>query len=174
MTTTRPNPLRYVAWLLALLAGTIMLGALTVDAHAALDDLTASVFARVGSILGFEITAAAEIIHLGKDQMQVAFGCNGVLAYCVLLSATLPFPCDIKSKCLMLLLGIPYIFIINQMRLILLAIIMVFLNDKSQFDFYHAGVGQPFAMMLVLLYFVGWLHWGRPKLQDSAAQPTPS
>jgi exosortase/archaeosortase family protein len=172
MTTTRPNPLRYVAWLLALLAGSIALGALTVDAHAAIDDLTASVFAGIGSLLGFDISAEAEIILLGEDEMRVAFGCNGVLAYCVLLSATLPFPCDPKSKFLMLLFGLPYIFVINQLRLVLLAVIMVILTDKSQFDFYHAGVGQPFAMMLVFLYFVAWLHWGRPKLQG-APPPEP-
>lgn len=174
MTPSRPNPILYVAWLLGLLAGSIMLGALTVDAHALIDDMTASVFATIGGILGFDISAEAEIIHLGKNEMKVAFGCNGVLAYCVLLSATLPFPCDTKSKCLMLVLGIPYIFIINQLRLVLLALIMVMLKDKGQFDFYHAGVGQPFAMMLVFLYFVGWLHWGRPKLQDPPAEPTPS
>jgi exosortase/archaeosortase family protein len=174
MTTTRPNPLRYVDWLLALLAGSIMLGALTVDVHAGLDDLRASVFAGITSMLGFDISAKAEIIQLGEEQMQVAFGCNGVLAYCVLLSATLPFPCDVKSKFLMLAIGIPYIFIINQLRLVLLAVIMTTLSDKSQFDFYHAGVGQPFAMMLVFLYFAGWLHWGRPKLQGSTDEPASS
>ena len=172
MKMTRPNPLRYVAWLLGLLAASIAMGALTVDAHAAIDDMTAAVFAGLASMLGFDISAEAEMIHLGTDQMRVAFGCNGVLAYCVLLSATLPFPCDTKSKGLMLLIGIPYIFVINQLRLVLLAVIMVALTDKSQFDFYHAGIGQPFAMALVFMYFVGWLHWGRPKLK-AQTEPEP-
>lgn len=173
MSDARPekiDPLRYVAWLLALLAGTIWLSAVTVNAHVGWNEITGRVFAGILGMFVPDISTGGQIVRVGMEQMKIAFGCNGILAFCVLVSAALPFPCCWRQKALVLLAGLLYVFVINQLRLLLLAALLLHIPDKSQFDLFHAGIGQPFAMLMIFLFFIGWLHFCKP-LAVQAAPP---
>ncbi len=48
--------------------------------------------------------------------IAIGYGCDGALAYLILASAVLPFPCSWKAKLIGLSGGLLFVFIINQMR----------------------------------------------------------
>ena len=88
--------------------------------------------------------------------INIVDGCNGVFATAILLSGIVAYPSKAKAKIIGILIGIPAIFIINQLR-----VISLFYLGKSHptvFEEVHIYVWQP--IIIIFAIFV-WDSWAR-------------
>ena len=88
--------------------------------------------------------------------IAIGYGCDGALAYLILASAVLPFPCSWKAKLIGLSGGLLFVFIINQMRVAGLVVALYIVKDYNDFSFYHTVVGQIFAIVMVFIFWNFW------------------
>jgi exosortase H (IPTLxxWG-CTERM-specific) len=96
--------------------------------------------------------------HLSSSDygINVVYGCNGAFATAILLSGIIAYPSRIKEKLTGVLIGIPAIFAINQIR-----VISLFLLGRSHPDVFeevHVYVWQP--IIIIFAIFV-WDFWAR-------------
>ena len=89
-------------------------------------------------------------------QFIVGYGCDGLLAFLILVSAILPFPCHWKSKLVGLAGGIIFVFLMNQARLAGLAAALFLVKEAEDFSFYHTSVGQGFGIVMIFFF---WMYW---------------
>ena len=125
-----------------------------------IDEGTAVAFQRLWSVFGFDIHVAdiSISIRIGDEirNILVGFGCDGVEAYVILVSAILPFPCPLLVKAGGLLAGLVFVFMINQIRLMGLILVLFVLRDPTNFAFYHTVIGQIFALVMIYLFWSAW------------------
>ncbi len=124
------------------------------------DQFTATSFAAIMSLFGMDCKSQGILLTLQLGgtykSILVGYGCDGVQAYLILISAILPFPCSLRQKFLGLLNGLIFVFVINQIRLLGLILILYVIKDAEDFAFYHTGVGQVYALVLIFIY---WSYW---------------
>lgn len=127
----------------------------------AVDLVTAHILTFLLRLLGAEVTAYGRTLSLtygGRvHSMLIGYGCDGVLAYLMLASAILPFPTSWRKRWIGLGAGLAYVVVINQVRLLGLTAVLVFMNDPSKFDFYHLAVGQVFVLVLLFVFLDQWI-----------------
>lgn len=106
----------------------------------------------------FGAWTSASGTHLSSSDygINVVYGCNGAFATAILLSGIIAYPSRIKEKLMGVLIGIPAIFAINQVR-----VISLFLLGRSYPDVFeeaHVYVWQP--IIIIFAIFV-WDFWAR-------------
>ncbi|MGB8657580.1 MAG: exosortase H [Candidatus Zixiibacteriota bacterium] len=100
--------------------------------------------------------------------INVVYGCNGVFATAILLSGIIAYPSRIKQKLIGILIGIPAIFAINQVR-----VISLFLLGRKYPDIFeevHVYVWQPIVIIFAILV---WDFWARNFVKKDKIQKSP-
>ena len=138
-----------------------------------IDKLTAQVFAFLTSVFGLDVRLN-DVVLLVTFQgvvknIAIGYGCDGVLAYLILASAVLPFPCSWRAKLIGLSGGLLFVFIINQVRVAGLVIALFVIEDYNDFSFYHTVVGQIFAIVMV---FIFWNFWAARTIRNNPYSKT--
>jgi len=105
--------------------------------------------------------------HLSSSDygINVVYGCNGAFATAILLSGIIAYPSRIREKLVGVLIGIPAIFAINQVR-----VISLFLLGRSHPDVFeeaHVYVWQP--IIIIFAIFV-WDFWARNFVRKGKVQ----
>ncbi len=125
-----------------------------------IDVFTADAFAWIGRSCGVNVAVDGTFVTIVVDDVtksfRIGFGCDGVLAYLILASTIIPFPCRRSLRLQALLAGLIFIFVINQVRLAGLAAVLFALDDPERFGFYHTFVGQVFAIMMIFFFWSRW------------------
>ncbi len=108
--------------------------------------------------------------HLSSSDfgINVVYGCNGAFATAILLSGIIAYPSRMREKLMGVLVGIPAIFAINQLR-----VISLFLLGRSQpgvFEEVHVYVWQP--IIIIFAIFV-WDFWARNFVRKDKVQKDP-
>lgn len=100
--------------------------------------------------------------HLSSKDfgINIAGGCNGVFATAILLAGVIAYPSRIREKFVGILIGIPAIFIINQLRVI--SLFYLGRSHPTVFEEVHVYVWQP--IIIVFAIFV-WDFWARNFVQ---------
>jgi len=114
-------------------------------AAALINRLTPSVHAR-------SINTA---IHSPGGGINVINGCEGVEALLLLIAAFLVAPIRWRSRVCGLLCGLPFVFIVNQMRI--LTLFYAHRGTPALFDFLHGTVTPVVVILLVCGYYYAWL-----------------
>jgi exosortase H (IPTLxxWG-CTERM-specific) len=123
---------------------------------------------KILNIFGSWTSVSGTNLSCGDFGIQVAHGCNGVFATAILLSGIIAYPSRIKEKLMGILIGIPALFAINQLR-----VISLFLLGKSYpgvFEEVHVYVWQP--IIIIFAIFV-WDFWARNFVQKDKIQKSP-
>lgn len=107
--------------------------------------------------IGIHNTTYETFIHLSNRTLEVKFGCSGLEAVVLYVSAILAYRATFKQKAYGLLLGIILVEMINIVRIAALAYISIYHNDV--FDIIHRYVTQNIMIVLVFLLFSGYLLW---------------
>lgn len=100
--------------------------------------------------------------------INIVYGCNGAFATAILLSGIIAYPSRIKEKLIGILIGIPAIFAINQVR-----VISLFLLGKrypAVFEEVHVYVWQPIIIIFAILV---WDFWARNFVKKDKIQKSP-
>ena len=122
-----------------------------------IEDVTVKTTASLINWVSPSIGVEAENTHLNAagGGINVANGCNGLEVMFIFFAAMTIAPLNLYSKVLGLLFGIPYIFILNQIRL--LALFFTYRMNKSFFSTLHSTVAPVLLMAFTILSFVYWL-----------------
>jgi len=116
----------------------------------------ARISGAVLGLLGEDITVADCKLSSPRFAVTIYNGCNGLITSLILVSGVLAFPASWRAKAAGVVGGLLAIQVINQIRIVSLFYIGVFLPDY--FDESHILIWQS----LVILAGVGlWIAWAR-------------
>jgi exosortase H (IPTLxxWG-CTERM-specific) len=100
--------------------------------------------------------------------INIVYGCNGAFATAILLSGIIAYPSRIKEKSIGILIGIPAIFLINQVRVI--SLFLLGRRYPGVFEEVHVYVWQPIIIIFAILV---WDFWARNFVQKDKIQKSP-
>jgi exosortase H (IPTLxxWG-CTERM-specific) len=100
--------------------------------------------------------------------INIVYGCNGAFATAILLSGIIAYPSRIKEKLIGILIGIPAIFAINQVRVI--SLFLLGRRYPGVFEEVHVYVWQP--IIIIFAIFV-WDFWARNFVQKDKIEKSP-
>ena len=178
---TGPNPLHYLGVAFTLIVVFVIVASVSGPQQAQLDFFTTNFYVGWIDMLGMDAIAEGRHASATMNGQRVGFlveyGCNGLLMYLLLTATMLPFPCAWSRKLPGLAVGLVFAFFSNQVRLFGLMFVLTFVKDQEDFHIYHTGLGQAYAIIMVLIYWQLWLGWqrrGSKKEEVADAEPAES
>lgn len=105
-----------------------------------------------------EVNASAlgnQILAKGGG-LVVKLGCEGMEAKFILIAAMLSAPLSWSAKCKGLFWGVLFIYIFNQLRLLIL--FYTYRTDKDLFHLLHGTIAPLALIVLAALFFHWWLN----------------
>ena len=115
---------------------------------------------KILNLLGTWTSVSGTNLSSRDFGINIVDGCNGVFATAILLSGIVAYPSRIKAKMIGILIGIPAIFIINQLRVI--SLFYLGRSHPTVFEEVHVYVWQP--IIIIFAIFV-WDFWARNFVQ---------
>ena len=92
------------------------------DRFAFLENTTASILGFLLRIFGMDVTVSGNSVTIvGHITLKIIDECTAVFGSIVYLSCVLAYPADIQRKAICIVLGIPCLYAINMVRLVILA-----------------------------------------------------
>lgn len=119
---------------------------------------------------GADVSQNGTTINYGGIQLNILEECNGVPAIIVFVSAILAYPAAISRKLLGLVIGIPAIFLVNQIRVLSLFFIYKYLSPRM-FDLMHIYVWQ---FVIITFAVLLWIYWAERFVRGHGTQDTPA
>ncbi|OQX89097.1 MAG: hypothetical protein B6D65_04950 [candidate division Zixibacteria bacterium 4484_93] len=119
-------------------------------------NFTAGLFFRILELLGFSASLSGAVIQLRHISLEIVYECTGVFAFFILSGAILAYPSRGWHKLLGHIVGLPAVFILNIIRLVVLAVIGEYFS-LSVFNFVHEYLWQITFIVVVLLFWVLWI-----------------
>ena len=100
--------------------------------------------------------------------LNVLKGCEGTEVLLMLYAAIIAMWRPIKWTLIGILLGTLVVFVLNQIRILVLFTVVAF--EKQYFELVHGFAAPLVIVALVSLFFLGWLNWS----MASATKPSTS
>ena len=116
---------------------------------------TASVFALLLNMLGFDAMTDGSIVRLDGFRMVIVDECTGIFEILVYTAAVLAFPTSMKKKAVGVAFGIPLLVMLNMARLICLAFVGIY--DAESFEFVHLYLWQVTLILLIVIVLSIWI-----------------
>ena len=137
---------------------------------APIDRFTALVFTGIARLLGcdlqnFDVSVVGTLFGTSIN-VRIGYGCDGVLAFLILVCGVLPLPVSWRWKGIGVGLGLLYVFAINQVRIAALVLALLTNPSHERFEFYHIYAGQLFAIVMVFMFWSNWLNRALGPAQD--------
>jgi exosortase family protein XrtM len=125
--------------------------------HLLIDEITVKTAAQLISWVTPKVGVQAIGTHLSTqtDSLNIANGCNGLEVMFLLIAAMSVAPLSWRAKLMGLIIGIPYIFILNQVRL--MALFYSFRTDEVLFWNLHSTIAPVLLIALTVLFLGNWL-----------------
>ncbi|MDF0376723.1 hypothetical protein GOC95_00680 [Methylophilus sp. YYY-1] len=115
--------------------------------------ITRTLASTIGWLADEQVTVAGSLLTGAHASMNIANGCDGVDMMLMLIAALLSSTLSLRQKLLGALYGLLFLFLINQLRLLLL--FEVLQHDRQHFTFTH-GILAPFLMLGATGIFYAW------------------
>ncbi|HLG94074.1 MAG TPA: archaeosortase/exosortase family protein [candidate division Zixibacteria bacterium] len=154
------TPLRFAGKFLLFL---ILLGAAYSQASSRWDAFrngftaaTAKLVSACYSLGETKTSVSGNLITGEKIALQVIEECTGAYEMIIFAAAVLAFPTGWKKKGLGLLLGLPLLYTINVLRMMLLAWVQAH-GSPALFDFMHIYFWQATLILMILGVFILWI-----------------
>ena len=124
-----------------------------------IDEMTAMVSTKLINCITPEIDLQTVGTNLGTSvgSLNIANGCNGLEVMFLFMAAMAIAPINKRAKLFGLLLGILYIFILNQLRI--LALFYSFRVNQPLFWSLHGTIAPIMLIALTVLFMGYWLSW---------------
>jgi exosortase H (IPTLxxWG-CTERM-specific) len=118
-------------------------------------NFVAAVSQGILHLLGFDSTRSGTLVSMDDVSLNIMEECNGVPALLIYLAAVLAYSATLKQKAVGVALGIPAIFVINEIRVISLFFARRYFSIHV-FEALHVYVWQTIIILFSLLL---WLYW---------------
>jgi archaeosortase B (VPXXXP-CTERM-specific) len=116
---------------------------------------TTRVVGLVLNFLGMETQVKQQFLTLENFGIEVVVECTGLHEIFIFLAAILAYPANLKKKFWGVLLGIPFIFLVNIVRMVFITAISNY--KPSAFQFLHLYFWQVTLIMIILCAWILWI-----------------
>lgn len=117
---------------------------------------TARIVGVCYSLAGAATTVSGNLITGPGVALQVIEECTGAYEMIIFAAAVLAFPAGWRKRGLGLLLGLPLLYAVNILRMLLLAYVQAH-GSRNLFDFMHIYFWQASLILMILGVFVLWI-----------------
>jgi archaeosortase B (VPXXXP-CTERM-specific) len=120
-----------------------------------LNAATAGVTGFFLKLFGMATRVSGTIVSLSNFSVEVVGECTGLYEMLIFLAAMIAYPANYKKKLLGAVLGIPFLYAINIVRMVF---IMVMGNwSPKTFDFMHMYFWQVAMILIIVSAWVLWI-----------------
>ena len=116
---------------------------------------TASIVSFLLSMIGLKSTSHNNIVTLNGFSMEIIDECTAIFSSIVYTAAVIAYPTRPKQKIIGILLGIPLLYFIDIVRLIVLALVGI--SNREMFDYVHVYLWQTTFIAFVVMVFYLWI-----------------
>lgn len=110
---------------------------------------------------GVHVQAIKFTLHAPGGGLNILNGCEGLEALFLLFAAFVVAPIPWRSRPLGLLVGTAVVFIVNQIRILVL--FYAYRSNHGLFDSLHGIVAPIIVILIVSVYFYAWLVHSTPQ-----------
>ncbi|OGC81524.1 MAG: hypothetical protein A2W07_01710 [candidate division Zixibacteria bacterium RBG_16_43_9] len=151
--------LRFVLLFIGLLILLIILFSLTADKFLSptidkIEIATAHIVGLVLNIFGMGAQVSQKFLSLKNFSVEIIAECTGLFEIFIFLAAMLAYPASFKKKLWGVFLGIPFIFLVNILRMVVITVVSNY--RPSAFEFMHLYFWQ---VALILILLSAWILW---------------
>ncbi len=126
------------------------------DRFAFLEDGTAYILGLLLRIFGMDIVVEGNTVEIvGHITLEIIDECTAMFGSIVYLSCVLAYPADVRKKAIGIVLGIPCLYALNMVRLVILAFVGV--SNPELFEFVHTYLWQTIFIVFVILIWLIWV-----------------
>ena len=126
-----------------------------IDYFAFLENITAFILGFLLRIFGVDAAVTGNTVTMDRLSLRIIDECTAMFGSIVYLSCVLAYPTDPKKKLIGIVLGIPCLYAINMVRLIVLA--FVGLSSPEIFEFVHTYLWQTIFIVFVIVIWLIWV-----------------
>jgi len=125
------------------------------DRFAFLENMTASLLGFLLHILGVSNVASGNNVIMEGLSLKIIDECTAMFGSIVYVSCVLAYPTDVKKKLTGIALGIPSLYAINMVRLVVLAFVGLWYPEI--FDYVHTYLWQTIFIVFVIAIWLVWV-----------------
>jgi archaeosortase B (VPXXXP-CTERM-specific) len=126
------------------------------DRFAFLGNITAAILGFLLRIFGMDIVVSGNDVTIaGHITLNIVDECTAMFGSIVYISCVLAYPADAKKKAIGIVLGIPCLYLINMVRLVILAFVVVL--NPGIFEFVHTYLWQTIFIVFVIVIWLVWV-----------------
>jgi len=125
------------------------------DRFVFLNDTTASLLGFLMRIFGSDVYVNGNNVVVDGFALKIIEECTAMFGSIVYVSCVLAYPADIKKKGIGVAFGIPCLYAINMVRLVVLA--FVGLLNPGIFEYVHTYLWQTIFIAFVILIWLVWV-----------------
>lgn len=107
--------------------------------------------------LGFIANSQGKTVQLAPFAMVVVPECTGLHPWVLFCAAAISFPAPLRKKGVAVVVSIPFFYLLNVFRLMLLAIFGK--TDSAWFDIFHQYIWQYLFIIIVFSVWIFWIKW---------------
>lgn len=120
-----------------------------------LREFTASLLGSIFSTAGADVEVNGALVSINGFGLEIIDECTAVFASIVYCACILAYPTTLRKKGVGVAVGIPALYAINILRLVILA--QVGLMRPALFEFVHVYLWQTSFIIFVVVIFLLWL-----------------
>ncbi len=120
-----------------------------------LKGITAHILGAFFSLVGADVVIQGEDVTINGFPMQIIDECTAVFSSIVYCACVLAYPTTLKNKGIGIAFGVPSLYAINILRLVVLALVGI--SAPNMFEFVHVYLWQASFIIFVVVIFLLWL-----------------
>ena len=120
-----------------------------------LKSITAHILGAIFSLVGADVVVQGENVTINGFPMQIIDECTAVFSSIVYCACVLAYPTTLKNKGIGIAFGVPLLYAINILRLVVLTLVGISYPDM--FEFVHVYLWQASFIIFVVVIFLLWL-----------------
>ena len=130
---------------------------LTPSSFAPLNNYTAATLGFMLQALGMHPTVGGTLLSAGGFSVKIIDECSAIFVFILFSSFVLAYPTSLKNKAIGLIFGIPSLFAVNALRLVVVFLAGLWRPDL--FEYVHVYLWQTVIIILVFISCLAWLHY---------------
>lgn len=120
-----------------------------------LKNITALILGAIFSVGGADVVVNGAALSVNGFGLEIIDECTAVFSSIVYCSCVLAYPTTLKNKGIGIAFGVPSLYAINILRLMVLALVGI--SYPGMFEFVHVYLWQASFIIFVVVVFLLWL-----------------
>ena len=125
------------------------------DRFVFLENITASLLGFSLRIFGLNVIVNGNIVILDGLVLEIIDECTAMFGSIVYVSCILAYPADSRKKIIGIALGIPCLYMINMVRLVIISFVGLLRPDI--FEYVHTYLWQTIFIVFVIILWLIWV-----------------